>query len=176
MNIGPAEIHEKSEWLRMRRALWPDADPRELGEELDAWLAREDAVVLVARRENGSALCGFAEVGTRSVADGCDSSPVAYLEGWYVEPSVRRRGVGSALVAAAEYASEDVGDHGGGTKAIDLAGDRGSELQGPPVRAVMRGTARSHTPPAAECSGECRERRLEGYLSRYDDASVSCRP
>ena len=102
MNIGPAEIHEKSEWLRMRLALWPDADPRELGEELDAWLAREDAVVLVARRENASALCGFGEVGTRSVADGCDSSPVAYLEGWYVDEDMRGQGIGAALVRAAE--------------------------------------------------------------------------
>ena len=102
MNIGPAEIHEKSEWLRMRRALWPDADPQELGDELDAWLAREDAVVLVARRENASALCGFAEVGTRSVADGCASSPVAYLEGWYVDEDMRGQGIGAALVRAAE--------------------------------------------------------------------------
>ena len=42
------------------------------------------------------------EVGTRPYADGCDTSPVGYLEAWYVDPDVRRQGVGRALVAAAE--------------------------------------------------------------------------
>jgi len=47
-------------------------------------------------------LGGFAEVGARSVADGCDTSPVAYLEGWFVEEDLRLQGVGAALVRAAE--------------------------------------------------------------------------
>ncbi len=39
---------------------------------------------------------------TGSVAESCESSPVASLEGWYVDPDVRRHGVGAALVRAAE--------------------------------------------------------------------------
>jgi aminoglycoside 6'-N-acetyltransferase I len=68
---------------------------------MQAWVGREDAIALVAQRADGG-LCGFAEIGARSVADGCDSSPVAYLEGWYVDPDLRGRGVGAALVQAAE--------------------------------------------------------------------------
>ena len=45
---------------------------------------------------------GFAEIGTRVYAKGCDSSPVAFLEGWYVIPEARGNGTGRALVAAAE--------------------------------------------------------------------------
>jgi aminoglycoside 6'-N-acetyltransferase I len=30
------------------------------------------------------------------------SSPVPFIEGWYVEPAMQRRGVGKALVEAAE--------------------------------------------------------------------------
>jgi aminoglycoside 6'-N-acetyltransferase I len=45
---------------------------------------------------------GFAELSLRSIAEGCHSSPVAYLEGWFVEESERRRGVGAALLRAAE--------------------------------------------------------------------------
>ncbi|MDQ6767610.1 MAG: GNAT family N-acetyltransferase [Candidatus Eremiobacteraeota bacterium] len=45
---------------------------------------------------------GFLEVGLRDYADGCDSSPVGYIEGWYVEPAIRRSGVGRQLVEAAE--------------------------------------------------------------------------
>ena len=47
-------------------------------------------------------LAGFVEVGTRSVAESCETSPVAFLEGWYVDADVRRQGVGAALVRAAE--------------------------------------------------------------------------
>jgi aminoglycoside 6'-N-acetyltransferase I len=36
------------------------------------------------------------------VADSCETSPVAYLEGWYVDEDLRRQGVGTALVRAAE--------------------------------------------------------------------------
>ena len=57
--------------------------------------------VLVAADETG-ALIGFAELSIRSVAESCDTDRVAYLEGWYVDPLVRRRGIGRALVAAAE--------------------------------------------------------------------------
>src|SRR5262249_3365824 len=69
--------------------------------DMSAWLARPDTAVLVAERAEGG-LCGFAEAGTRPYADGCQTSPVAYLEGWYVDPDMRRQGIGSALVRAAE--------------------------------------------------------------------------
>ncbi len=39
----------------------------------------------------------------RSHADGCDESrPVGYVEGWFVVESVRRMGIGAALLKAAE--------------------------------------------------------------------------
>jgi aminoglycoside 6'-N-acetyltransferase I len=47
-------------------------------------------------------LCGFIEVGARSIADGCGTSPVAYIEGWFVDLDRRKQGVGRALVRAAE--------------------------------------------------------------------------
>lgn len=56
--------------------------------------------MLVALADEGSGPVGFAEVGTRAYADGCESSPVGYLEGWYVDPAFRRRGIGRALVEA----------------------------------------------------------------------------
>jgi aminoglycoside 6'-N-acetyltransferase I len=59
-------------------------------------------VVLVAVQTNGS-LCGFAEVSIRrDHVDGASSVPIAYLEGWYVDPGVRGRGIGRELLAAAE--------------------------------------------------------------------------
>ena len=47
-------------------------------------------------------LAGFAEVSLRAWAEGCESSPVGYLEGWYVAEHARRQGTGGKLIAAAE--------------------------------------------------------------------------
>jgi aminoglycoside 6'-N-acetyltransferase I len=95
---------DHAEWLRMRRALFRDMED-EIADAAE-WLARPDAVVIVAERTDdagaGTGLAGFAEVGERPYADGCHTSPVAYLEGWYVDADVRRHGVGAALVRFAE--------------------------------------------------------------------------
>ena len=56
--------------------------------------------MLIAEHEGH--VVGFAELSLRAYAEGCDSSPVAYLEGWFVSPESRRSGVGRALLAAAE--------------------------------------------------------------------------
>ena len=93
---------DHAEWLRMRRALFDDLAPGNEEADAAAWLARPDATVLVAVRADGSGLAGFAELAERPYADGCDTSPVGYLEGWWVDADVRRRGVGTALVRAFE--------------------------------------------------------------------------
>lgn len=57
--------------------------------------------VFVVVRPNGG-LGGFLEAGQRKYAEGCDTSPVGYIEGWYVDADLRRQAMGSALVHAAE--------------------------------------------------------------------------
>lgn len=52
--------------------------------------------------EADGVLIGFAEARLRDYAEECDSSPVGYLEGIYVQPEVRVGGVGRALVGAVE--------------------------------------------------------------------------
>ncbi len=104
---------DHDEWRRMRDALWPG----QTAEDMADWLSRPDATVLVAER-HPRGLSGFAEVGARSVAEGCLTSPVAYLEGWYVDPDIRRQGVGAALVHAVEAWARRCGYH-------ELASDTG---------------------------------------------------
>ncbi len=89
----------------MRDRLFSNPDPR----EIDDWFAATEnggthpvgVAVLVADRGD-SALAGFVEIGSRNYAEGCETTPVAYLEGWYVDPDVRRTGLGRRLVQAAE--------------------------------------------------------------------------
>jgi len=95
---------DRAEWLRMRCALWPGSGDDGHGREMDGFLVSGvgPAAVFVADREAEGNLGGFLEMGLRSYAEGCRSSPVPYIEGWYVDPDLRRRGVGEALVEAAE--------------------------------------------------------------------------
>jgi len=64
-------------------------------------LADDSQAVFVAVRERGG-LSGFAEVSIHPHALGCQTHPVGYLEGWWVDPDLRRTGLGRQLVAAAE--------------------------------------------------------------------------
>jgi len=93
---------EYAEWLRMRLALWPDHTSEEHRAEMDdilANLSREPVFVFV---RIGGRLGGFLEASMRNYADGCDTRPVGYIEGWYVDPDLHRQGVGGELVRAAE--------------------------------------------------------------------------
>src|SRR5687767_3809629 len=101
MRIRPIEPGDWDAWRRMAAALLPDENPDEYEPELRALLQREDAAVFVAERPDGS-VCGYVEVGSRPYADGCATSPVGYIEAWYVDPDARRSGFGRALLSAAE--------------------------------------------------------------------------
>ena len=54
-------------------------------------------------------LGGFVEVSIHPHAIGCDTRPVGYVEGWYVEPDLRTTGVGRSLLDAAESWARDRG-------------------------------------------------------------------
>jgi aminoglycoside 6'-N-acetyltransferase I len=104
VTVRPAGKSDAAAWLAMRRALWPDAWPGEHEEEIEEFLAgrsREPLAVLIAENPAGAAV-GFAELSIRPTAEGCRTGRVAYLEGWFVSPAARRRGVGRSLVEAAE--------------------------------------------------------------------------
>jgi aminoglycoside 6'-N-acetyltransferase I len=91
-------------WADLRHELWPEEPPSELAAEAARFFQRAEpqlAQVLLAESADGVVI-GFAELSLRPYAEDCSTSPVAFLEGWYVIPAARRQGVGRALVRAAE--------------------------------------------------------------------------
>jgi aminoglycoside 6'-N-acetyltransferase I len=106
--IRPVEDGDAAEWLRMRMALWSDTDEAEQAGEIQSFLASSPPIpsptlhaAFVCPSLQGG-LCGLVEVSIRAYADGCETNNVGYLEGWYVDPAYRSRGIGRALVMAAE--------------------------------------------------------------------------
>jgi aminoglycoside 6'-N-acetyltransferase I len=93
---------DRAEWRRMRDALWPHGSA-EHAEEIEACLqAPDDAGAVFVAERAGGGLGGLLELRLRDFAEGCVSSPVAYVEGWWVDPDARLLGVGAALMRAAE--------------------------------------------------------------------------
>jgi aminoglycoside 6'-N-acetyltransferase I len=101
MNIRLVQPGDRDEWFRMRDCLWRGS-PDDHVREIDAFFViPQDGATFVVERPNGG-LCGFIEISLRNYAEGCITSPVPYIEGWYVDEDIRRQKLGSCLVQAAE--------------------------------------------------------------------------
>jgi len=104
VSVRPATRADADAWTRMRVALWPEDSYEGHRREVDRFFEgtlRMPLEVLLAVDDSGTPV-GFVELSIRSYAEDCETDRVAYLEGWYVDPPMRRRGVGRALVSAAE--------------------------------------------------------------------------
>jgi len=104
LRVRAVTPEDASAWLGMRVALWPDSGSAAHASQIEEFFAgklREPLQVLIAVADDDRSL-GFAELSIRVYAEGCVTDSVGYLEGWYVLPDARRRGVGRALITAAE--------------------------------------------------------------------------
>ena len=98
MRIEPITAAMKVEWLDLRLQLWPHHTADELAKDLDQMLADPDSANFVARNAAGIPI-GFIEaLVRRDYVNGCETSPVGFVEGLFVVEAQRRRGVARALV------------------------------------------------------------------------------
>lgn len=88
---------DRAVWADMRAALWPGEDSRDHPRWIDEILLGRDAWGFMAETTHGTP-AGFAEVSVRKYANGCETHPVAFLEGIWVQTEFRRQGVGRRLI------------------------------------------------------------------------------
>jgi aminoglycoside 6'-N-acetyltransferase I len=109
--VRQAGLADRDQIAAMCALLWPESSETEHGEEVGKVLTSGfyglmPAVFLVSHDGDG-VLSGFLQLGLRSHADGCDPSrPVGFVEGWFVHERFRGRGIGGALMRAAERWAE----------------------------------------------------------------------
>ena len=106
--IRRATHEDKPEWIRMRQGLWPEAPLEYLDFDLDDLLADSDAGIFVASNADGK-LVAFIEASLRGYGEGCETSPVGYIEAWYVDEHVRGKKLGKEMVRVAEQWAREKG-------------------------------------------------------------------
>jgi aminoglycoside 6'-N-acetyltransferase I len=101
-SIRPLRRRDHAQWLRLRRALWPDCSAAMHRFEMQTQSARSRNRGVLVLDCGAGRLGGFIEFSVRARVDGSLSPRVGYVEGWFVEASLRGAGWGRRLVAAAE--------------------------------------------------------------------------
>jgi len=99
-HLQPGDFYE---WARMRRILWPHVTLGECKREWEIVRRRPSRLAIFVSQRRDGQLQGFLEASLRrDYTEGCTTTPVGYVEGWYVAPDARRKGIGRGLVKAAE--------------------------------------------------------------------------
>ncbi|MFO7636405.1 MAG: GNAT family N-acetyltransferase [Clostridia bacterium] len=100
-NITQVDRESYGVWLEMCLALWPDNPREEMEKDMNDLISSGKETAFLYE-ENGVFL-GFVNVSLRTdYVEGARTSPVGYIEGIYVKPCHRKRGIGRLLVRHAE--------------------------------------------------------------------------
>jgi aminoglycoside 6'-N-acetyltransferase I len=88
-------------WLEMRLALWPDATADEHRGYMAISLAQPERFLQLMMYDEQQQPIGFIEGSIRGdYVNGTETSPAGFVEGVYVAPAWRRKGIARQLFAA----------------------------------------------------------------------------
>ncbi|URZ87928.1 aminoglycoside 6'-N-acetyltransferase [Floricoccus penangensis] len=99
--IKKANIENLEIVSSLAKSLWPDNNLDDLREEFTGILNDKEAAIFL--QEDNGEFIGFAQCQLRhDYVEGCDSSPVGYLEGIYIKENRRRQGFAHDLLKACQ--------------------------------------------------------------------------
>lgn len=100
-SVHRATEEDLTAWSALRHQLWPHLALEDHRAEIVAALSEPDRLCSFLCSDTEGRALGLAEASIRSdYVNGCETSPVAFLEGIVVDPAARRQGVAALLVAA----------------------------------------------------------------------------
>ena len=99
--LRPLGEADRQQWLALRLTLWPREGDHTFDADITEILGSGGRLAAFGAFDNDR-LVGFLEVGERPWGDGCDTAPVGWVEGIYVDPAHRRAGLGQSFIALAE--------------------------------------------------------------------------
>lgn len=98
--LSPSNPRELDCLAALAHQLWPHHSPEELRTEFCFFLSCGGAVFAAWEEEQ---MVGFAQCSLRhDYVEGCSHSPVGYLEGIFVLPQYRHRGISRQLLSSCE--------------------------------------------------------------------------
>lgn len=104
-------------WLEMTLTLWPDHKKEDLKKELQDIIKSKKEETFIAKDD--SKYVGFINISLRyEYIEGSKTSPVGYVEGIYIEPKYRKKGIASELLKHGEKWAKQKG-------AQEMASDTG---------------------------------------------------
>jgi aminoglycoside 6'-N-acetyltransferase I len=109
VEVREATRADAETWARFRLALWPDEPSDELAAEVRDFFEGNPAIAAAFLAWEGAEAAGILELSVRAYVPGAETNPAPFIEGWYVEPEWRGKGVGRMLVRAAEDWSRSKG-------------------------------------------------------------------
>ena len=103
-----AEPKEAERLAPLVKIVWPDHSLEELSEIIRGYIDSDESAVFAEMKDGqyvGIALCGL----RHDYVEGCDTSPVGYLEGVSVHEAYRHQGVAKKLVSECEQWAREKG-------------------------------------------------------------------
>ena len=104
MTIRIASHSDIQGWVELRVQLWDDTSLDQHRAEAEAMLAKPlDECIVYLDVVGGGRIRAFAEATLRhDHVNGCETSPVAFLEGIYVSPEDQGAGIGRTLLSSVQ--------------------------------------------------------------------------
>ncbi|OEY67510.1 GNAT family N-acetyltransferase [Marinobacter sp. X15-166B] len=97
MQLTKIEKNKFSLWKKYRNAVYNSVSDEFHSMEMERIYQDNEWFCHFIADENHH-IIGLVELSSRNVVDGCLSSPVAYIEGLYIEEQYRGRGLGKKLI------------------------------------------------------------------------------